>query len=649
MPRYTFGPFELDIATRRLLRDGVAVPVSARVFDTLLVLVEHHGRLVSKEDLIARVWGDVLVEEGNLARQISTVRKLLGESTDDPRFIVTFAGRGYQFVAPVQVLSSVDVEAGTETSEGIGETVEAEVRWRRLPIALAVLVVALSLMAVGALIGLRAGRSSAPPAAPIDASARFVLRLPETSGLYTFASASVAIAPDGSRVAYVADEGGRPVLFVQDLDAEQPRRIEGSEGARSPFFSPDGQWIAFGAGGRLKKVWLRGGSVQTLCDAPMFYGGTWGADGTIVFLPWFARGLWKVSADGGTPTLLAAPRTAQGERGYCWPQILPDGQTLLFTVWTGGSFEDALVAVQSLVTGERRIVHKGGTYARYAEPGALLVARAGALHALPFDAATARVTGDSQPVLEDLFIDLNSGAGLYDVARNGTLVFARGGPRVPARQLVRVDRTGHAQAIGSKRDAYSSPRLAADGRIAVWLQHSLVDVWLLDMTRDAATRVTHGGDDHSPVWSPDGLDDRGGRRGSRSNAPQLTAGRGVRRTVSLQPVSDADLRRGARWQLPDGGRAGLVLACAHGGVGMDASPRPDANTDERGTVGVCRAASPRVERGCYALLPGCGTTRRYGFSVVQPAGYFFFASSSDTAGTMITSSPCCQFTGVATW
>src|SRR5262245_26796316 len=101
MPRYAFGPFELDVATQRLLRDGMAVPTTARVFDTLLVLVEAHGRLVSKEDLIARVWSDVLVEEGNLARQISSVRKLLGESPDDPRFIVTLAGRGYQFVAPV--------------------------------------------------------------------------------------------------------------------------------------------------------------------------------------------------------------------------------------------------------------------------------------------------------------------------------------------------------------------------------------------------------------------------------------------------------------------------------------------------------------------------------------------------------------------
>jgi eukaryotic-like serine/threonine-protein kinase len=518
--RYTFGAFEVDAANRRLLRDGAPVAVTARVFDILLVLVQRSGQPISKEELIAQVWGEVVVEEGNLARNVSTLRKVLGEAPDDHQFIVTLAGRGYQFVAPVRVhedatSATIDTDASAvaEPASARDASLDVAVPDRRRP-ALDVFIGALVVLAlaIGVAIGWLLGRGTAArdpgvTTATSQGTARFVLPLADASGLYTFASASVAIAPDGSRIAYVADEGGRPVLFVQELDAERPRRIDGSEGARSPFFSPDGQWIAFGAGGRLKKIWLRGGATQIICDAPMFYGGTWGRDGTIVFLPWFARGLWKVSANGGTPVLLAAPRGDSGERGYCWPQILADGDTLLFTIWTGGSFDEAQVALLSMKTGERRIVHKGGTYARVAEPGTLLVARAGVLHALPFDPSARRVTGAPRPVLDAVLVDLNSGAGFYDVARNGTLVFARGGPQVPARQLVWVDRSGKRQPATAKGDAYSSPRLAPDGhRLAVWLQHSLVDVWLLDPTRDAINRLSHGGDDHSPVWSPDGVE-----------------------------------------------------------------------------------------------------------------------------------------------
>jgi Tol biopolymer transport system component len=334
--------------------------------------------------------------------------------------------------------------------------------------------------------------------------ARFNLRLPEPTGLATFASASLAIAPDGRTLAYVADEGGETALFVRALDAEEPLRIRGSEGARSPFFSPDGEWLAFGAAGKLKKVWLRGGRVHVICEAPMFYGGAWGADGVIVFLPWFARGLWRVPADGGRPSALTV--VTGDERAHLWPQFLPDGRTLLFTIWMGGSFDSAAVAVRTLATGEQRIVHRGGTYARFAAPGTLLVVQAGALLAMPFSLDTRSVTGVSRPVLEDVLVNGNSGAAFYAVSRDGTLVYARGGPRMPERRLVWVTRTGEARPATAATEAFTSPRLSRDGRrVALWLQRSDVDVWLLDTSRDTLDRVSYGKDDHSPVWSPDGL------------------------------------------------------------------------------------------------------------------------------------------------
>src|SRR6185369_6994053 len=112
--RYAFDRFIVDAGQRRVLRaDGQPLAITARVFDLLLVLIERAGRPVEKSELLDRVWGDVAIEEGNLARNISTLRKLLGDSSEDPRYIVTLSGRGYQFVAPVRLLADESGPQGT--------------------------------------------------------------------------------------------------------------------------------------------------------------------------------------------------------------------------------------------------------------------------------------------------------------------------------------------------------------------------------------------------------------------------------------------------------------------------------------------------------------------------------------------------------
>jgi Tol biopolymer transport system component len=165
------------------------------------------------------------------------------------------------------------------------------------------------------------------------------------------------------------------------------KAISGTEGATSPFFSPDGQWIGFFALGKLKKVSVAGGAVEILCDAPSRdgFGGSWGPDNSIYFAPGGGAGLWKVSASGGIPTEITGLDRSYGEISHRWPQVLPGGKALLFTVWMGPGFDEHRIDVQALQTGKRRVLVRGGTTGRYVASGHLVYARADALMAVRMD------------------------------------------------------------------------------------------------------------------------------------------------------------------------------------------------------------------------------------------------------------------------
>src|SRR5262249_11591175 len=152
--------------------------------------------------------------------------------------------------------------------------------------------------------------------------------------------------------------------------------------AESPFFSPDGQWIAFFAGGKLKKSAVTGGAVVTLADAPLERGGSWGEDGTIVFEPDAAAGgsLLRVPSSGGKPE--PAISLGDGEVTQRWPQILPGGKAVLFTGHSEVSgFDDANIVVQPLAAGARKVVQRGGYYGRYLPSGHLVYIHEGSLFA----------------------------------------------------------------------------------------------------------------------------------------------------------------------------------------------------------------------------------------------------------------------------
>jgi serine/threonine-protein kinase len=179
--------------------------------------------------------------------------------------------------------------------------------------------------------------------------------------------ADVILSPDGTRLVYVSQAR----LFTRRLDQPKATELAGTEGAYAPFFSPDGQWVAFFAGGKLKKISVEGGSAIALCDAPTAQGGSWGEDSNIVAALSNVTGLSRIPSAGGMPTLVT--ELAQGEVTHRWPQILPGGKALLFTSnsVTGG-FDGANIEVMSFKDHRRKTLQRGGTFGRYLPSGHLI-------------------------------------------------------------------------------------------------------------------------------------------------------------------------------------------------------------------------------------------------------------------------------------
>jgi serine/threonine protein kinase/Tol biopolymer transport system component len=304
----------------------------------------------------------------------------------------------------------------------------------------------------------------------------------------------VAISFDGSRIVYVATQGGTQQLYLRDMDSLEARPISGTEGAASPFFSPDGQWVGFFAGGKLKKVSINGGVAITLCDAALSVGGSWSRQGTIVFGT--GGPLMQVSDAGGTPKALT--HLEKGEVAHLWPEFLPDGKAVLFL-----DAPLARVAVYSLETGERHDLVQGATSSHYLSSGYLVYTQAGGnLMALPFDAKSQTVTGAAFPVAQGVLTNAGNGGTQYCTSDTGSLVYV---PASAATQLklVWVDRKGAEQPLPAPPHSYRYPRISPDGqRVAVTIDGQ--QIWLYDLRRDTLTRLTFEGANFMGAWTPDG-------------------------------------------------------------------------------------------------------------------------------------------------
>lgn len=351
---------------------------------------------------------------------------------------------------------------------------------------------------------------TAPATEASTAVRRLTIALPEAEPLALARLAplgigrtSIAISPDGSRIAYVGNRNGTPELFVRELGRFESHSIPGTEGAFDPFFAPDGVWIGFFSGTRLKKVSLLGGDPVTICEARNPYGATWGANGLIVFADSEGSSLKQVSSSGGTPKVIVRP--AQEEGTFTAPSFLPDGSALLFNTAAGSltNPDTERIEVVSVAKGNRKLLLEGGTYPHYAASGHLLFMRGGSLFAAPFDLERLEVTGPAVPMIDQIRTE-SGGAGQLDVSSEGTLVYVDGTAMWHG-DLVWVDRQGVAKPIGLPQQVYGSFRISPDGRrLAVTVAGKTDEVWVYDFGRGSFTRLTPEGYNWGPIWTPNG-------------------------------------------------------------------------------------------------------------------------------------------------
>jgi DNA-binding winged helix-turn-helix (wHTH) protein len=444
---YVFEGFRLDARRRVLSRsDGETIPLGPRVLDVLLRLVERRGELLDKRTLLETVWPSVVVEDNSLNQAISALRRALGERPGEHRFISTEPGRGYRFVAQVDV-----AERGEETRdppESEQATSEALTRTRlSAPRARATPWLAIAALAAGAVLTLATQRALEGLHAPAGTVQRPVrLSADVTADIRATAAGAprsdLAISPDGSSIAFSAGP-----LYVRSLTGWAAERLPTGPLTVQPFFSPDGQWVAyFEPGGGLEKVRIGGGDPITVVESvrnAFWAFGVWRADGTIVYSN-EDTSLFVVSAEGGIPRPLAesaaparprlGPVAVASDTGALLFSTVPklDGESVprieSFDPQSGRSevvIEDALLV--AFTAGHRLIYGRGQDQELVAAYYDLASGRLGPAASIPEDGA--RDGGGIVPQLA--------------VAQNGTLVYlARSMQEPPRAELGWVDRSG---------------------------------------------------------------------------------------------------------------------------------------------------------------------------------------------------------------
>jgi Tol biopolymer transport system component len=377
--------------------------------------------------------------------------------------------------------------------------------WRER-IAWPVVAGVLALIAVASTIGfmLRAPK----PQQPVRLSAEIGV----DASLYTEYGASAILSPDGTRLALVAtgsDQKQR--IYIRSLDQLQATVLSGTENARDPFFSPDGQWLGFFAEGKLKKISVQGGAAVTLCDVPNDRGGSWGDDGSIVFTADNRGGLSKVSASGGTPQPLTTLDKRTSENTHRWPQVLPGSKAVLFmSAAAGGTtagFEDGDIVVYSIASGQRKTFQRGGYYARYLPSGHVVYMHEGSLFAVPFDLKRLEVTGQPAPILEGVLTTPGYAGAQFSFSETGSLAYIAGRSVGVNVSIYWMDREGKFTPLRETPGNYTNPMFSPDGkRLALEINDGKrTDIWVYEWERDALTRLTFAGEANvSPVWTPDG-------------------------------------------------------------------------------------------------------------------------------------------------
>jgi eukaryotic-like serine/threonine-protein kinase len=321
-----------------------------------------------------------------------------------------------------------------------------------------------------------------------------------------------ALSPDGRRLAYVANTSdGKSMLWLRPMNSTLAQPLPGTDGANSPFWSPDSRFVGFYAGGKLKKIDASGGPPVVLCDAGEGRGGSWSRAGVILFTPDRFSAIYRVSAAGGPATPVTTLDRSKNERAHRWPNFLPDGRHFLYVAGGPSTPKENptnAIMVGALDSNESKTLFSNYTNAVYAL-GYLLFLRQHTLMAQPFDAKRLEFKGDPIPIADPVISDESRIHGLFSASENGVLTYVEGSSGHD-RQLVWVDRSGkQVGEVAGGADSYADPQISPDGkRVLIALESGESDLWIYDVMRAVKTRLTFGSalsqSNMAGVWSRDG-------------------------------------------------------------------------------------------------------------------------------------------------
>jgi serine/threonine-protein kinase len=387
--------------------------------------------------------------------------------------------------------TTMTVQGGRTRKAGLSRGVLASVT----------LLLGLAVGALGAWLIMMEGGFGPEPSALPGPTHRLTLKLPESAPFDPVGDAwlgvgqtALDISDDGRRVVYIGRSGSSTRLYVRELDREEVRPLPGTEGAINPFFSPDGEWVAFRSGSALLRVSVNGGQPVEIGDQPEAMGGAWSTSGDIYTTESQGSGLTRISASGGAsqPIRVNTTDLRLGEL----PSLLPGERTIL-TSRTIGIFSI------SIEDGAFTLVSEIGTSASYAPSGHLVFALPGRLMAAPFDSDKLEMKGAAVPVVEGVRTEVVRRAAQYAFSKTGTLVYAPGGAADLAR-LVAVDRSGKAEPLPFDPDYFGTFTLSHDGtRLAISTLGMRAELWVYDLERRQRSKVSSSGSGY-PFWTPDG-------------------------------------------------------------------------------------------------------------------------------------------------
>lgn len=508
---YLFSPFELDEENFCLTRDGQRVPLEPKSLRVLLLLVKSAGRLLEKNAILEAVWKDTFVEETTLTRAIALLRKQLGDDPRHPKFIETVPTLGYRFIAavrsplsgqeqvastfsPASEQSSVDPHSGDPATPQLSpQHSPAPTNRRTFLWTAAATVVAGGGIWFGRSLGRKTRRDAVNLTLPLPLGAAAA----DPGRLL----GPPVIAPDGSAVVVSLKTANGEYLFIRRLDANRLVKMEGTQNAVQPFWSPDSQHIAFFADARLKRIPVIGGSAVVLCDAPEPRGGSWGRNGVIVFGLNY-QALFRVADSGGMSAPVTSLDKARGENSHRNPIFLPDGNRFLYFARTD-EFDQRAVFLSSLGKPQqrRRTLVADGQFTLGRDPDTeiyyLLSQQSGKISLQAFDVDRGELAGPSIILLDR--------SGSMSVSETGVLAIRTDEQQVT--RLLWLDRDGKEAGSLGAPDDYWSVNLSPDGRFAATTKHDYLTgqfrIWIASLQTTLFEPLSDTSHTGNPIWSRD--------------------------------------------------------------------------------------------------------------------------------------------------